>query len=164
MKRGRVSDDRENASNREQRLAAASSGSRRKVVESEFRVRYGDTDKMKVAYYARYLEWFEVGRTEFFRKLGVTYAELERRSFFLPVVEVHCRYRTSTHYDDLLRIRTSVIQLGRASISFAYEIVRDGDPVPVAEGRTVHGCVDEEGKIVRLPKDVTAALETWQDS
>jgi acyl-CoA thioester hydrolase len=164
VKKGRASDDQENRPSREERLAAGSSGSRRKVVESEFRVRYGDTDKMGVAYYARYLEWFEVGRTEFFRKLGVTYAGLERRSFFLPVVEVHCRYRTSTHYDDLLTIRTSVVQLGRASITFAYEIVRDGDPDPVAEGRTAHGCVDKEGKIVRLPEDVAAALQAWQDS
>jgi acyl-CoA thioester hydrolase len=164
VKKGTVHGSRGRVSRRKGSTTEDSSSGLGIAVEAEIRVRYGDTDKMGVGYYGRYLEWFEVGRTEFFRRLGLTYAELERRSFFLPVVEVYCKYRTSVRYDDLLRIRTSVLEVGKASITFEYEIVRNGDTVLIATGHTVHGCVDECGKLVRLPEEVKTALASLSGS
>ena len=69
-----------------------------------YRVIYGDTDNMGVAYYANYLRWFEIGRTEMFRHLGLTYSEIEARGIFLPVAEAHCKYLAPAHYDELLVI------------------------------------------------------------
>ena len=123
----------------------------------EIRVRYGETDQMRVAYYAHYLNWFEVGRSNLLRERGVSYREVETQGIFLPVVEAHCRYLKPARYDDLLRIVTKVSQAQGARLSFEYEIRRTGPSNTddlLATGNTVHVAVNEQGKPMRLPEQL----------
>lgn len=114
------------------------------------RVRYAETDQMGVAYYANYLTWFEVARTEFLRTSDFSYAEFEAGGVALPVVEASCRYRTPARYDDLLEIECRVDELTPARLSLFY-IVRRG-PEVLAEGRTVHAFLGPGRRPVNLKK------------
>src|SRR5687768_9250323 len=91
------------------------------------RVRYAETDRMGVVYYANYLVWFEVGRAEWLRDAGWTYREMERDGTSLPVIEAHCEYRQPARYDDEIEIRTRATLLTPVRIRFDYEVLRSGD-------------------------------------
>ena len=123
-----------------------------------YRVIYGDTDQMGVAYYANYLRWFEIGRTEFMREAGISYERAEREGFFFPVTEAQCRYRKPARYDDLLRIETTVESLNRVALKFHYRIVLEEDRVALASGWTKHACLDRERKLTRLPEPYARRL------
>lgn len=125
------------------------------MIEARLRVIYGDTDQMGVVYYANYFRYFEFSRSEYFRSKGGSYRELERRGLLLPVVEATCSYKASAKYDDVLVVRAWVSELKRASLTFSYEIRREGEERVLATGRTVHACITREGKPVRLPEEVT---------
>ena len=129
------------------------------MVEAQVRVIYGDTDQMGVVYYANYFRYFELARSEYFRALGGSYREFERRGHFLPVIEASCSYRGSARYDDLLVIRTEISQLRRASLTFAYELRRRGEEKVLCMGQTVHACVSGEGKPVRIPPQLVSLLQ-----
>jgi acyl-CoA thioester hydrolase len=118
------------------------------------RVRYAETDMMGVVYYANYLVWFEVGRTDWLRDTGHTYAEMEEAGVRLPVISVHCDYQHSARYDDELEIRTTARLASPARLAFDYEVVRRADAVVVATGHTVHVAVDRTGRPLRLPRPV----------
>ncbi len=117
-----------------------------------YRVIYGDTDKMGVAYYSNYLRWFEMGRTEFFRYLGLTYKKIEERGIFLPVSEVYCKYLYSTHYDDVLIIETSLDTSVKAGMKFNYLILNEQGNTIVAIGKTRHAFTNRNGRVVRPPE------------
>ena len=87
-------------------------------------MRYAETDKMGVVYYANYFVWFEVGRTDLLRLSGWSYREMETDGFALPVVEAHCDYRRSAQYDDELEIRTTAELLSPVRVRFDYQVVR----------------------------------------
>ena len=106
---------------------------------------------MGVAYYANYLVWFEVGRTDLIRTLGGTYRQLEEEGTILPVIEAHCEYRQSARYDDEIEIRTTGVVLSPVRIKFNYEVVRRSDAAVIASGHTVHAALDPRGKPRRLP-------------
>lgn len=118
--------------------------------EVNIRVRYKDTDRMGVAYYSNYLVWFEVGRTEFFRNLGVPYAEFESNKIFLPVIKACCEYKFPARYDDELKIVTTVTRLHEIRISFDYEVWRGEEML--ARGSTEHAFVNENGRPLILKK------------
>jgi acyl-CoA thioester hydrolase len=115
------------------------------------RVRYAETDQMGVAHHGSYFVWMEAARTELLREQGLSYRELEKRGYFLPVREAHCRYRKGLQYDDQLVIKTRVQQLGGASIRIGYSIFQKGSPEVVAEGYTLHACTNADGSVVRTP-------------
>ena len=121
---------------------------------SRVRVRYAETDKMGVVYYANYLVWFEVGRTDLLRESGWSYREMETDGYGLPVIEAHCSYRESARYDDELEVRTTGAMLSPVRVRFAYEIVRAADAATLATGTTVHATLDREGRPCRLPERV----------
>jgi acyl-CoA thioester hydrolase len=118
---------------------------------SVVRVRYAETDKMGVVYYANYLVWFEVGRADLLRSLGWTYREMEHAGVSLPVIEAHCIYQRPARYDDELEIRTTGRMLSAVRMEFTYEVRRVEDGVVAASGRTVHAALDNAGKPCRLP-------------
>jgi acyl-CoA thioester hydrolase len=122
------------------------------------RVRYAETDKMGVAYYANYLVWFEVGRTEWLRGTGSSYRSMEDAGVGLPVIEAHCTYRRPARYDDELEVRTTAALVSAARVAFEYEVVRVGDASVLATGRTVHAAVDRAGRPTRLPTRVKELL------
>jgi acyl-CoA thioester hydrolase len=126
----------------------------------ETRVTYAETDAMGIVYYSHYLRWFEMGRTELMRSLGITYREMESQGTYLPVSEVFCRYLVSAKYDDVLIIETSVDFLKRASIQFAYRILRKADAVQMVTGTTLHAFVDREGRIIRVPSSLEGKLKS----
>ena len=126
---------------------------------SRVRVRYAETDKMGVVYYANYFVWFEVGRTDLLRQSGWTYRDMETEGFALPVVEAHCEYRRSARYDDELEVRTSGALLSPVRVRFDYQIVRAPEDHILASGHTVHAAVDATGKPRRLPDRVRDLLE-----
>jgi acyl-CoA thioester hydrolase len=128
------------------------------IHRTQVRVTYAETDAMGVVYYANYLRWLEVGRTELMRSLGVAYKEMEEGGAFLPVSEVFCKYHVPARYDDILIIETAVDFLRRASIQFAYRILRQSDGTLLITGSTLHAFVDREGKIVKVPPALRAKL------
>jgi len=125
----------------------------------EIRVRYGDTDQMGFAYYAHYLRWFEIGRAEMLRSLGSSYRSVEERGTSLPVVEARCRYLKPARYDDLIAIETGVERLSRASVRFAYRVVRAADGELLATGHTEHCFLTREGKPGRPEPELAEMLK-----
>lgn len=115
------------------------------------RVRYAETDRMGVVYYANYLVWFEVARAELLRTLGWSYREMEDAGIILPVIEAHCEYRRPARYDDQVDIRTSGRMLSPVRMRFDYEVLVHGDSAPAATGHTVHAAVGPDGRPRRLP-------------
>jgi acyl-CoA thioester hydrolase len=115
------------------------------------RVRYAETDKMGVVYYANYFVWFEVGRCELIRAIGKSYRDLEADGIGLPVIEAHCEYKSPARYDDELQVKTWGEMLSPARVEFRYEVSRPIDGTVNAVGRTVHASVDSNGRPCRLP-------------
>lgn len=106
--------------------------------ETRIRVRYSETDQMRVVYYGRYFEYFEQARGEFLRSLGLPYAEIEHQGVLLPVIEASARYRQSVGYDELIIIESTIREVPVARIRIEYKVFRDGEQEPVVEGFTVH--------------------------
>jgi acyl-CoA thioester hydrolase len=123
-----------------------------------FRVRYSETDQMGTFYNSRALEWFECGRTELFRQLGVPYSELEARGVFLPLVEAHVEYLGRARYDDLLEMTSVASFAGRARLRCDVTITQAGTGQGVARGYTVHAFADREGRAIRPPAWLLKAL------
>ena len=113
---------------------------------------------MGVVYYANYLVWFEIGRTDLLRRSGWSYREMETDGFMLPVVEAHCVYRQSARYDDELDIVTTGDLWSPVRVRFAYAVVRVGDGTTLADGYTVHASLNQLGKPCRLPDRVRAVF------
>jgi acyl-CoA thioester hydrolase len=118
------------------------------------RVRYAETDQMGVVYYANYLVWFEVGRTELLRSLGWSYREMEHEGIGLPVIESSCLYHRPARYDDELEIRTKGTLLSAVRMQFDYEIMRNPGGELIVSGRTLHAAVNGHGRPARLPARV----------
>jgi acyl-CoA thioester hydrolase len=118
---------------------------------STLRVRYAETDKMGVAYYANYFVWFEVGRADLLRSLGWSYREMEHAGVSLPVIEAHCQYLRPARYDDELQVKTEGRMLSPVRMEFRYQVWHAADAVLSASGRTVHAALGAAGKPCRLP-------------
>lgn len=127
-------------------------------VDLEIRVRYAETDQMGLVYYANHFVWFELGRTEYFRRRGYVYKELEEKEgCYIIVAEARCRYHAPARYDDVLTIRTRVKEARNRVVVFAYEILSQ-EGRRVATGETLHVITDREGKPRSLPERYRAAL------
>ena len=127
--------------------------------ELHLRVRYSETDQMGTFYNSRALEWFECGRTEFLRAIGIPYAEMETRGVLLPLVEAHVKYHGRARYDDLLKVSTTARMDGKASMRFEVHIRHAESGAAVASGYTVHALVDPAGRPTRTPAWILEALE-----
>ena len=119
---------------------------------TQIRVRYADTDQMKIVYHGKYLEYFEVGRAALIRSLGLPYSELETRGILLPVIEAFAKYRKPARYDDLLSIEAVVPELPTATLKIDYRVFRDHEEALLAEGYTIHSFLNvDTGKPTRPP-------------
>jgi acyl-CoA thioester hydrolase len=125
---------------------------------TRIRVRYAETDRMGIVYYANYLVWFEVGRTEWLRATGWSYREMEHEGVSLPVIEAHCDYRQPARYDDEIEIRTRATLLSPVRIRFDYDVVRAIDDTVAVTGHTIHAALDTNGRPCRLPARVAEML------
>lgn len=123
------------------------------------RVRYADTDKMQFVYNGKYLEYFEVGRTELLRAIGLPYSSIESLGFQLPVLEAFIRYKNPGRYDDLLEVEASVKEMPRPKIHIDYVVRRSQTGEVLAEGYTEHIFMKEDTKkAVRPPQFYIDAL------
>ncbi|HEX4577015.1 MAG TPA: thioesterase family protein [Edaphobacter sp.] len=123
----------------------------RPASETRVRVRYAETDQMGVVYHSNYLIWFEVGRVEFIRQMGLDYKQLEAEGCGIAVVDVHARYREPARYDDELVIETRLLAARGTVVKFGYRILRLGDGALLCEGETMHVCVGRDMKKMDLP-------------
>ena len=124
----------------------------KETVDFEVRVRYAETDKMGVAYYANYFVWFEVGRAELCRRKGFCYADLEALGYILVVTDAHCHYRNPARYDEAIIIRTRLKEMNKRMITFGYQLLRKGKEEVLAEGETRHLSIGPNGKPKSLPE------------
>ncbi len=120
--------------------------------QTTYRVIYGDTDKMGIAYYGNYLRWFEIGRTEMIRSWGFPYKNLEDKGIFLPVSEAFCKFLAPAQYDDILVIKTTLDTELKAGMKFDYEVYSQTDEKLLTTGYTKHAFMDPHGRVVRPPK------------
>jgi acyl-CoA thioester hydrolase len=129
-----------------------------KCNEINVRVRYQETDQMGIVYYSNYFVYFEMGRIEFLRSVGISYAELEKENVFLAVADAHCKYRSPAVFDDLLVIKTCISMMKLARIEFSYEIRRVNEEALIAEGSTLLACLGANKKPMAIPEKVRDAL------
>lgn len=119
---------------------------------------------MGVAHHTHHFAWFEIGRTELMRDLGCPYGELEdAEGVFFPVVEAGASFRAPARYDEMLEIRTRLVDASGARVRFEYEVVRAGTCETVSSGFTVHGAVGREGRPLRMPDRVRRRLTPSRD-
>ncbi len=119
--------------------------------KSSIRVRYADTDQMQVVYYGRYFEYFEVGRADLMRSLGMTYRQFEEGGFYLPLTEAYAKYLRQIQYDDVVEVLSIIKEIPAARLRIEYEIFRAGEKM--SEGFTVHSFLDvKTRRPVRAPK------------
>jgi acyl-CoA thioester hydrolase len=109
---------------------------------------------MGIVYHTNYIKWFEIGRTELLRDMGIYYAVFESRGFNLPLTKAYCHYLLPARYDQMLLIETELEYVKRASMKFNCVIWDEKKENKLVEGYTVHACTSSEGKIVRIPQDV----------
>ncbi len=129
---------------------------------SKIRVRYADTDQMRIVYYGKYFEYFEEGRSDFFRLIELSYSEIEKNGIALPVVEAKASYKKPAKYDDLLEVKTILSELPMARIKLNYEIRIDGSQKIIAEGFTEHAFIDlKNNKTTRAPKSLLDTLKKY---
>jgi len=125
---------------------------------TQIRIAYADTDQMGVVYYANYLVFFEKGRTELLRDMGLDYKTIEGIGFYFPVVYCECDYLAPARYDDIIDIETKLIEITAASISCAYEIKCLGKTL--VKGKTKHPFVRKDNaKPSRFAQDIREILE-----
>jgi acyl-CoA thioester hydrolase len=121
--------------------------------DAEVRVRYAETDQMGVVYHGNYFIWFEAGRVELCRKLGFEYKKMEEEDdSFIVVAEAYCRYKKPARFDDLLTVRTRVVDSQRRTVRFAYEVLNLRTGQTLATGETVHVICDRQGRPKALPE------------
>lgn len=130
------------------------------IHETTVRVRYGEVDRMGVVYHANYLPYFETGRTEFLRALGTDYRAVEESGMLLVVADAGLRFSRPAGYDDVLRVRTRLVEVSGVRLRFEYEVDRPSDGTRVATGHTTLASTDRSGRPVRLPAAMRALLET----
>lgn len=120
----------------------------------EFRVRYAETDQMGVVYHTNYLVWCEVGRTDFIRQRGMSYADIERSGIGLAVTELSARFHAAARYDDIVRVRTTLADVRSRGITFDYLITNAATGDRLVTARTALVSIDRSGRLVALPDEI----------
>lgn len=126
----------------------------------EFRVRYAETDQMGVVYHTNYLVWCEVGRTDFIRQRGMSYADIERAGIGLAVSELSARFHAAARYDDLVRVRTTLADVRSRGITFDYLITNAATGDRLVTARTALVSIDRSGRLVALPSEIRRLFDT----
>jgi acyl-CoA thioester hydrolase len=121
--------------------------------ETKLRVRYAETDNMGVVYHSNFAIWFEVGRVELMRQLGLEYRAMEKEdNCHIPVVDLRVRYKAPALYDDEIVVRTRIANARQSLLHFTYEVLRAGDQTLLATGETMHIIVDDNFQRRALPE------------
>ncbi|HET6329549.1 MAG TPA: thioesterase family protein [Holophagaceae bacterium] len=123
---------------------------------TDIRVRYAETDAMGIVHHSHFVVWMELGRSDLLRRLGRSYADWEAQGVRLPVNGVSLTYRSPARYDELVQVRTSLKEMSRRHVAFAYRIERDG--LLLAEGESRHLVAGADGRATVLPEALRAML------
>lgn len=130
--------------------------------QTEIRVRYADTDQMHFVYNGKYLEYFEVGRTEMLREIGLPYHKIEEEGYQLPVLEAHVKYNLPAYYDEVLIIKSILKDYPLLKIHIGYEILRKDKNDLIAQGFTVHAFINKQNKkVTKLPDFFIGAIKKF---
>jgi acyl-CoA thioester hydrolase len=123
------------------------------------RVRYAETDQMGVVYHSNYFIWFEVGRVEMMRTLGFDYKHMELEDdTYIVVADAHCRYQYPARYDELLTVRTRILEARNRVLKFGYELFRQEDRKLLAKGHTIHIACTRAGQVKHFPEKYRTAF------
>lgn len=134
------------------------------IHDTQLRVRYGETDQMGIVYYGKYAEYFEVGRVELIRKLGITYKYVEEQGILMPVADLYIKYHKPARYDDLLTIRTTLPELPRSSFLTEYEIFNEGGEKLVTGKVRLAFFEPSSQRPIRVPAFILSAVSNnWPD-
>ena len=124
------------------------------IYQTEIRVRYADTDQMQFVYNGKYFEYFEVGRTEMLREIGLPYSIIEKEGYQLPVLEAYARYHQPAYYDEVVIIKSILKEYPSLKIHIDYEVLRKETNELIAEGFTVHVFIKKESKKITRPPGI----------
>lgn len=127
------------------------------IVKTLYRVKFYDTDTMGVVHHSNYIRWFETGRVEFLRELGIDLNDMMNDGILFPIVEVGAKFHAPAHFDDELEIETTAEALTKAKMKFNYVIRRHGEERILAEGTSTN-VFTSDGKICRLPEKYFSKL------
>lgn len=128
----------------------------------ELRVTYQETDGQRRVHHANYLHYFERGRVEMLRSMGIRYRELEEQGFLLVVTEMNVRYRSSAQFDDLLVLTTELVEVRKVRIRHRYELRRDDELI--VEADSIVACIDQGGSPTRLPEKLLRSADLGNES
>lgn len=129
-------------------------------VIAEYRVNFYDTDAMAVVHHANYIRWFEIGRVEYLRSIGITLSDLMEDGFVFPITDVQAKYLSPGYYDDDLLIETTATALTRVKMVFDYRVMRKSDRTVLVKGHTQNVYTSREtGHITRLSDKYYLKLE-----
>lgn len=132
------------------------------INSTKIRVRYCETDQMKYVHHSNYAKYFEIGRTELIKSIGIIYKKLEEQDIMLPVVELVCNFKAPAFYDDLLTITTSLTKQPTAKIQFDYTIKNQNDKL-ICTGKTVLVFISAKtNKPIRCPENIIEKLKTYR--
>ena len=127
---------------------------------TSIRVRYADTDQMKFVYYGKFFEYFEQARSDLLRSIGLPYTQIEEMGLLLPVIEAHASFKRSAHYDDPLQVITYFRDVPVARVRLDYEVFKEGEKEPLADGYTIHSFVNAKTlKPTRAPAQFLEVVE-----
>lgn len=127
----------------------------------KLRARFAETDAMRVVHHTEYFVWFEVARTELLRSLGLPYTEIQKRGFYMPLVEAFAKYMAPARYEDEVEVRIRASKIGRSSIRFDYDVTKVPGRELLSTGHTVHVLVGSDGKAKKIPDDLRERLSPW---
>lgn len=119
---------------------------------SRLRVRYSETDQMGIVHHSRYINWFEVGRTDYIRELDKSYAEIEREGLYLPVIAAGLKYKSPAKYDEFVLVETTIAEYNGIRIKFHYRILREEDSETLVTGFTEHCWTTTDMRPTKLKK------------
>jgi len=125
---------------------------------TQIRVRYAETDAMGIVHHATYPIWMELGRSDLLREMGQSYAQWEAQGVMMSVAELHVKYRAPARYDELVEVRTHLVEATRRKVIFGYEIHRDG--TRLVEGQSIHLVTGPEGRARTMPDELFQFIQT----
>ena len=130
-----------------------------RIAQTDFPVRYAETDAMGVVHHSAYLVYFEEARSHYMRQLGHSYADIEAGGLQLPVTEAAVRYNGSLRYGQWVRIRVRLEENRSRRLKFAYEVCSRDDEAVLVTGHTCHIWTDAQGRVTRIPDDLRSLLD-----
>lgn len=132
------------------------------ITKTRLTVRYAETDQMAIVHHSNYPIWYEAGRTEFTKAMGIPYSKIEEEGVLFPLLELQCKYIQAAKYGDVVIVETSITKLNMVKVEFSYKVYRESDGVLLNTGSTVHGMVTRELRPINMKKqkkEIYALLE-----